>query len=55
MNLLSSVQRVTDPQRITDHLDYALWRLNSYFQCRGLGKYAKAISAIYILQEINLS
>jgi hypothetical protein len=55
MNLPPSTQQVTSLQHLTDHLEYILCRLGSYFQYIGLSKYAKAISALQSLQEINFS
>ncbi len=42
VDMLSSARQVTNPQRLKAHQDSTFWRLSSYFQCIGLGKFANA-------------
>jgi hypothetical protein len=55
MNLPPSAQRVTDPRRLTAHLDSTIRRLRSYLQYIGLMKYKKAADMLLRLQEHNLA
>jgi hypothetical protein len=55
MNLPPSVQQVTDPRRLTAHLDSTIRRLRSYLQYIGLMKYKKAADLLLRLQECNLA
>ncbi len=55
MNLPPSAQQLTDPRRITAHLDSAIRRLYSYLQYIGFVKFTKAISTLQRLQELNLA
>ncbi len=55
MNLPPSAQQLTDPRRITAHLDSAIRRLFSYLQYIGFVKFAKALTILHRLQELNLA
>jgi hypothetical protein len=55
MNLPPSAQQITDPRRLTAHLDSTICRLHSYFQYIGLVKYKKAANMLLQLQEFNLA
>jgi hypothetical protein len=55
MNLPPSAQQLTDPRRITAHLDSAIRRLCSYLQYIGFVKFTKALSILQRLQELNLA
>jgi hypothetical protein len=55
MNLPPSAQQVTDPRRLTAHLDSTIRRLRSYLQYIGLMKFKKAADLLLRLQECNLA
>jgi hypothetical protein len=55
MNLPPSAQQVTDPRRLTAHIDSTIRRLRSYLQYIGLMKYKKAIDLLLHLQECNIT
>jgi hypothetical protein len=55
MNLPPSAHQLTDPRRITAHLDSAIRRLCSYLQYIGFIKFTKAISTLKRLQELNIA
>jgi hypothetical protein len=55
MNLPPSAQQITDPRRLTAHIDSTIRRLRSYLQYIGLMKYKKAIDLLLRLQECNLT
>jgi hypothetical protein len=54
MNLPPSAQQLTDPRRITAHIDSAIKRLCSYLEYIGFVKFSKAITTLQRLQELNL-
>jgi hypothetical protein len=53
MNLLPSARQMTNSQKLMSHLFSTFCRLCAYFQCIGLGKFAKANSAFQMLQDLN--
>jgi hypothetical protein len=53
-NLPPSVQKLTDPRKLTEHIDSAIRRLRSYLQYIGFIKYTKASTTLQCLQELNL-
>jgi hypothetical protein len=54
MSLPPSARQISDPQRLAAHLHSTLHRLHSYLQYIGLMKYAKALTMISRMIEINL-
>jgi hypothetical protein len=55
MNLPPSARQIVHPQRLAAHLDSTLRRPSSYLQYIGLAKYKKAIEALKLMQEVNVS
>jgi hypothetical protein len=55
MNLPPSARQIVHPQRLAAHLDSTLRQLSSYLQYIGLAKYKKAIEALKLMQEVNVS
>jgi hypothetical protein len=53
MNLPPSAQQVTDPRRLTAHIDSTIRRLCSYLQYIGFVRFAKAATTLQRLQELN--
>jgi hypothetical protein len=54
MNLLPMLRQVTSSQRLTAHLVSTMHRLHSYFQYISSAKFVKAISALQMMEELNL-
>ncbi len=46
---------LTDPRRINAHIDAVIRRLCSYLQYMGFVKFAKALTILQGLQELNLA
>jgi hypothetical protein len=55
MNLPPSAHQITDPRRLTAHIDSAIWRLCSYLQYIGFIKYTKASETLQRLQDLNIA
>ncbi len=55
MNLPPSARQLSDPRRITAHIDSAIKRLRSYLEYIGFVKFSKAITTLQRLQELNLA